>query len=74
MSEVSQFIPPHPINTAVLFLVFNRLETTKQVFAAIRQAKPSNLYVAADGARADKELESENVQGVRDYINTDYRW
>ncbi len=48
---MDKFIPPHPLNTAVLFLVFNRLDTTKQVFDAIRKAKPPRLYVAADGAR-----------------------
>lgn len=74
MSEVIQFIPPHPLNTAVLFLVFNRLDTTKQVFEAIRQAKPPRLYVAADGARADKEGEAEKVQAVRDYIMQNIDW
>ena len=52
MSEATAFIPPHVLNTPVLFLVFNRLDTAKQVFEAIRQAKPPRLYVAADGARA----------------------
>ena len=74
MSEVSQFTPPHPLNTAVLFLVFNRLDTTKQVFEAIRQAKPPRLYVAADGARANKEGEAEKVQAVRDYIMQKIDW
>ncbi len=54
----SKFVPPRPLNTAVLFLVFNRLDTTKQVFEAIRQAKPPRLYVAADGAREIKEGEA----------------
>lgn len=74
MSEVYQFIPPYPIKTAVLLLVFNRLETTKQVFEAIRQVKPSRLYIAADGARADKEHESEKVQCVRDYVMLNIDW
>lgn len=74
MSEVIQFTPPHPLNTAVLFLVFNRLDTTKQVFEAIRQAKPPRLYVAADGARANKEGEAEKVQAVRDYIMQNIDW
>ena len=50
------------INTAVLFLVFNRLDTTKQVFEAIRLAKPPRLYVAADGARASREGEEATVK------------
>lgn len=73
-TEDSIFIPPHPLNTAVLFLVFNRLDTTKQVFEAIRQAKPPRLYVAADGARANKEGEAEKVQVVRDYIMQNIDW
>lgn len=74
MSEVTQFTPPHPLNTAVLFLVFNRLDTTKQVFEAIRQAKPPRLYVAADGARANKEGEAEKAQAVRDYVMQHIDW
>ena len=65
-------IDPKPISsdsleTAVLFLVFNRLETTKQVFEAIRVAKPTRLYVAADGARETKLKEEEKVKSVRNY-------
>jgi len=74
MSEATTFTPPHVLNTAVLFLVFNRLDTTKQVFEAIRQAKPPRLYVAADGARANKEGEADKVQAVRDYIMQNIDW
>mgnify|MGYP006413279843 FL=1 len=74
MSEATKFIPPHALNTAVLFLVFNRLDTTKQVFEAIRQAKPPRLYVAADGARANKEGEVDKAQAVRDYIMQNIDW
>ena len=74
MGEATIFIPPHALNTAVLFLVFNRLDTTKQVFEAIRQAKPPRLYVAADGARANKEGEADKVQAVRDYIMQNIDW
>jgi hypothetical protein len=74
MSEATAFIPPHALNTAVLFLVFNRLDTTKQVFEAIRDAKSPRLYVAADGARANKEGEADKVQVVRDYIMQNIDW
>jgi len=74
MSEATTFIPPHVLNTAVLFLVFNRLDTTKQVFEAIRHAKPPRLYVAADGARANKEGEVDKTQVVRDYIMQNIDW
>ncbi len=68
------FTPPHPLNTAVLFLVFNRLDTTKQVFEAIRQAKPPRLYIGADGARETKEGEDKKAQAVREYILSNIDW
>lgn len=74
MIEASTFIPPHELNTAVLFLVFNRLDTTKQVFEAIRHAKPPRLYVAADGPRVNKEGEAEKTKTVRDYIMQNIDW
>ena len=54
MEAVQTFTPPQPLNTAVLFLIFNRLDTTKLVFEAIRRAKPPRLYIAADGYRPDR--------------------
>jgi hypothetical protein len=38
-------------NTPVLLIIFNRADTTKLVFDAIRKARPPRLYVAADGPR-----------------------
>ena len=57
------------LETPVLFLVFNRPDTTAQVFEAIRQAKPPRLYVASDGAREDKEGELEKVKQVREIVS-----
>ncbi len=62
-----------PLNTAVLFLVFNRPDTTSQVFETIRQAKPPRLYVASDGAREGQEGEREKVDAVRK-IATNVDW
>ena len=66
-------VPTHPLKTAVLFLVFNRPDTTRQVFEAIRKAKPPRLYVAADGPRADKSKEGEKCEQVR-RIATQIDW
>lgn len=74
MSDVNFFTPPAPLNAAVLFLVFNRLETTKLVFEAISEAKPPRLYIAADGARGYKEGETEKVQAVRHFILENINW
>lgn len=61
------------MNTPVLFLIFNRSDTTSQVFEAIRAARPTRLYVAADGPRADRLNEFEACQETR-RIATDVDW
>ena len=64
---------PDSFHTPVLFLVFNRPDTTAQVFEAIRQAKPPRLYIAADGPREGREGEAECVAKVRE-IATAVDW
>lgn len=59
---------------AVLFLIFNRLETTSEVFNAIRKAKPPRLYVASDGPRLEKEGEVETVNETRDLVLNNIDW
>src|SRR5262245_13627116 len=49
----------------VLFLVFNRPETTARVMEANRAAGPERLYVAADGPRDGKTGEAERCADVR---------
>jgi hypothetical protein len=61
------------MKTPVLFLVFNRPETTRQAFAAIRAARPARLYVSADGPRPDRAGEAERCAEVR-RIATDVDW
>lgn len=53
------------IRSPLLFLVFNRPDTTERVFEAIRKARPTRLYVAADGPRASRPTESERCDTVR---------
>src|SRR5690349_2048344 len=53
------------MKSAILFLVFNRPETTARVFEAIRAAQPPRLYVAADGPRASRIGESERCDLTR---------
>jgi len=73
MTQSQKFTPPGPLNTAVLFLVFNRPDVTAQVFEAIRQAKPPRLYVAADGPRTDRPGEADRCEEVR-RISTRVDW
>jgi hypothetical protein len=53
------------MRSPILFLVFNRPETTRRVFDAIRAARPPKLYVAADGPRANAAQEAQRCEEVR---------
>jgi hypothetical protein len=57
-----------PLETSVLFLVFNRPSTTKQVFEAIRRARPPRLYVAADGPRDGIDGDRAQLEEVRKIV------
>lgn len=74
MEQSNSFIPIQDLQTSVLFLVFNRLDTTIQVFESIRKAKPPKLYIAADGARVSVKDEKEKVDAVRDYLIANIDW
>ncbi len=62
------------MNTPILFLTFNRFETTKKVFNAIRAAKPPKLYISSDGPRSNKPNEEGQVLEVRDYLQRHIDW
>lgn len=61
------------LKTPILFLVFNRPICTEKVFKAIAAARPSKLYVAADGARTDRIGETDLCAQVRS-IATKVDW
>ena len=69
----SKFVTDITLTSPVLFLIFNRPETTQQVFSAIRRAKPPRLYVAADGPRSDYPNEDEKCEHSRK-IATNVDW
>ena len=53
----------------VLFLIFNRPDTTQQIFDAIRKARPPRLYIAADGPRLDRIGEKDKCEAARAIAN-----
>jgi hypothetical protein len=57
-----------PLNTPVVLIIFNRPETTAEVFEAIRQAKPLRLLVVADGPRPDHLGDAERCMAARAII------
>jgi len=60
--------------TPVLFIVFNRPETTVRVFEQIRLVKPRYLFVAADGPRKNSPADVKNCELVRELINKSIDW
>lgn len=56
------------MKSAVLLITFNRPHTTRLVFDEIKKAKPSKLYLAADGPRLHKPDDIEKCQRVRSII------
>lgn len=57
-----------PLNTPILFIVFNRPDTTQIVFNAIRNIKPLRLYVAADGPRPNVQTDAKRCADAREII------
>ncbi len=47
---------PAKIDIAVLLLFFTRSNTFRQVFEAVRQARPSKLFLYQDGPRGEKDM------------------
>ena len=53
----------------VLLLVFNRPGTAQQVFDAIKEIKPRQLFVVADGPRPDKPDDVLKCEATRKIFN-----
>ncbi len=56
------------LTTPVLLIIFNRPKITQLVFDAIKQQKPKQLFVAADGPRQDKKEDIEKCRATRKII------
>lgn len=59
-------------DTPILFIIFNRPDTTQEVFNAIRAIKPKKLYVTADGARKGNQNDLINCPKTREIMNIDW--
>ena len=60
------------MNTAIAFIVYKRPDTTKRVFETIRQARPSRLYLIADGPKTP-DLEA-RCREVRQIVENGIDW
>lgn len=57
------------MRTPILFLIFNRPEQTKRVFAEIKKAKPEKLFIAGDGPRTERPEDVEKCKRAREIVN-----
>lgn len=55
--------------TPILLIIFKRLDTTLQVFEKIREIKPTQLFIAADGPRLDVADEAKKCEETRSIID-----
>lgn len=53
----------------VLFIIFNRPDTTGRVFECIQEVKPKQLFIAGDGPRENFASDLLNVQLTRQIVN-----
>ena len=61
-------------NIPILFIIFNRIEPTKQVFERIKKIQPKQLFIAMDGPRKDVSGEAEKCKEVRDWVLSQIDW
>ncbi len=57
------------LKTPVALIIFNRPDTTAKVFEVIRQVKPPQLFVVAEGPRADRADDAEKCAATRAIID-----
>ena len=54
------------VDISVLILFFNRPQQLSQVFAEVRKARPSRLFLYKDGPRSEKEMPG--IHACRDVV------
>lgn len=63
MSETNKY--PAKTDVAVLLIFFNRPDTFREVFEAVRRSRPSRLFLYQDGARAGNAADICGVEACR---------
>lgn len=58
----------YTVQSPVLFIIFNRPDTTLQVFNQIKAVKPARLYIAADGARPGNATDAILCEEARNIV------
>ena len=64
----------HDASPPILFIIFNRLDTTMEVMKAIAAERPPRMYIAADGPRPDRKAEFSRTEEVRSAVMASIDW
>lgn len=62
------------MKTPVVFLIFNRPQHTREVFARIREARPPQILVVADGPRAAHASDLRLTEEARQVVTEGIDW
>lgn len=54
-----------PLNAPVALIIFNRPDLTEKAFQQVASVRPRQLFIIADGPRADRPGETEKCQAAR---------
>lgn len=57
-----------PLDTPILFLIFNRPDTTRVVFEQVKLVRPTKLFIAADAPRPHVAGEEEKCKEARSIV------
>ncbi len=68
--DAGRGVPHRHVNTPVVMFVHARPDTTRQVLAAVREARPPQLLVVADGAPPDRPELGERCEEVRRLVDS----
>ncbi len=60
--------------TPILFITFNRIDTTLKVLSSIKIYKPSKFYIFSDGPRTNMENEMNVINDLRNIILKNIDW
>ena len=61
---------PAKTDIAVLLLFFNRADTFGQVFKAVREARPSKLFLYQDGPRGERDIAG--IEACREIVSDEH--
>ncbi|WP_394993609.1 nucleotide-diphospho-sugar transferase [Emticicia sp.] len=58
----------------ILFIIFNKVESTQKVFNEIRKQQPQFFFIVSDGHRSNKNGEKEKVEYIRNWVLEHIDW